>query len=331
MSMGVHATHPKGLVHVLHRYSGFTETPRSFAALQTEILYAKNHDQSGGTPNIGHDDYVAATEGPTHADLVGGPFGLSGSRGVMVATSVAALLAPAPSASVAAEDVKKLALPGSHTGANEHDKLPGADQAAALVQSDTASVRGATSPSQHAFVYGGMIHGTHAGQETGLGSNANLDEEGYSEVLSMKNNREMEIFLRRAVEDLGLVIVNQQGLQTVVNSSSFGHFKGKVLNLLGEPHAWVIDPGRPLPAPLKGTDAPLTEEGYVAIANLDSNFEMIAFIDRAVAGMGLQVVNHGGVEGLAPFFSGDKRVQNFAALTSEIQRAAKTNGSWAVR
>merc|ERR1719253_1535829 len=109
-------------------------------------------------------------------------------------------------------------------------------------------------------------------------------------------------------------------------ASTFGSIKGKVLNMLGKPDAWVADPE--VPPPAKGADAPLNDEGYTYTANLRSNIEMVSFINRVVDSMGLQVINTGGPEGLAPFFSGDRKVSDLRSLKQEIFKAARAPGSW---
>lgn len=198
--------------------------------------------------------------------------------------------------------------------------------------------------------YGGKVRGTSANGDTGLGSNSVLDEAGYQTVQQMRNNHEMEVFMRRTIADLDLVIVNEEGLNAMVpwlsgesGSSSFGNFKGKILNMLGKPDAWVADPQQPEPLAVTevatpkmaltevGNSVALSEEGYMAAANLRSNTEMVSFINRVVDDMGLKVKNRGGVEGLAPFYSGDKQVGSLASLESEIFKASETPGSWVAR
>jgi len=237
---------------------------------------------------------------------------------------------------------------------------------------------------------GSSIRGVYAGQETGLGTHAALNEDGFELVLQMQNSHELQTFCRRIIEDLGLKVVNQDGLASMASqiggapdAMGFGNFKGKVLNLLGTSNAWVVDPLQPEspqvnkgrdakfteemgPGPLPFTDdmgpasrmafteemgpasrvslfaedgevgighgigsyEAMTEEGYRKVANQRSNSEMAHFIARVVESMGFQVTNHGGVQGLAPFFSGDKQVGSLAGLRSEVMKASKAHGSW---
>jgi hypothetical protein len=184
--------------------------------------------------------------------------------------------------------------------------------------------------------YGGMIQGIAADQDTGLGSSVALNQDGFSAVLQLRNTHEMESFIRRTVEDLHLTVADPRQLKDFIfqlnaegGETSFGEFKGNILNLLGTPDAWVTDPNEP--ATLLEVDVPISENGYKSTVNLQSNPAMVSFIDRVVGDMGMIVTNHGGVEGLAPFFSGDKQVGSLSGLRSEIERAADTPGSWVMR
>jgi hypothetical protein len=87
-----------------------------------------------------------------------------------------------------------------------------------------------------------------AGQEASVGSTASLDEAGYSSVLALRSNIEMEVFMRRALERLDVKIVNEAAFKASVpwfsgesGSSNYGDLKGKFLNLLEAPDAWVMD------------------------------------------------------------------------------------------
>jgi hypothetical protein len=177
-----------------------------------------------------------------------------------------------------------------------------------------------------------MISGDMAGQETGLGAHVPLSEAGYVTVLKEASNGEMETFLKRAIDDLGLELVEPDSLKHVVpwysgeeGSASFGEFKGKILNSLGQEGAWVKEAEQKLHS---GKDAPVSNEGYLQVAKLKNNEEMGYFVEKVVQDMGFTVVNYGGIHGLVPFYSGENQVQNLSSLKLEILRAALTPGSW---
>jgi hypothetical protein len=183
-------------------------------------------------------------------------------------------------------------------------------------------------------LYGQAITGAVAGQETSLGNHASLDESGYRSVVALKSNSDMETFMRRTLSSLALKITNEQSFKASVPwfsgetaSSSFGNLKGKILNLLGMPNSWVVDPLQP-PPPGDGKEAPVTDEGYAAVAALNNNEQMCFFIEKVVKQLGLVIVNYGGVQGLAPFYSGDQMVQTLSNLKVEIFKASRTPGSW---
>ena len=46
-------------------------------------------------------------------------------------------------------------------------------------------------------------------QETGMGTHAALNEEGFELVLQMQNSHELQTYCRRIIEDLGLKVVNE--------------------------------------------------------------------------------------------------------------------------
>lgn len=299
-NLGFRVVRPQELHNVVPRYSGVVAAPLSFAALQTEILKSSIEDNSWITER---------------------------SSGRRVDESNGKSSDPSDEAQFT-QPVAGLISTDSRTMASSSSEVEKPRSQVSLEGSDT-SVRALSDSG-----FGSEIQGSLADKDTGLGAAAHLDEAGYNEVLQMKNNYEMEVFVRRTVESLNLAVVDEKALKTSVpwlsgeaGSSTFGNLKGKILNMLGKPNAWVSDPNAP-PPPMKGADAPLSEEGMVFASNLRSNIEMVSFINRVADSMGLKVVNTGGPEGLAPFFSGDKQVGTLQSLRQEIHKAAQTTGSW---
>jgi len=321
--------------HVLRRYSNVVGSPTSFEDLRSaisEASRASEHSQS------------QASSGTT-------PLTRPGLTELSSAGLPNPLQHPGPGIPGPKPAMRQL-------GPNAAMQQPGPKAAMQKPQPNVAMPGPAASVAQSLHVaslvhYGGKVRGTAADADTGLGSNSAMDEAGYQTVLQMNNNHEMEVFMRRTIGDLDLVVVNDEGLKAMVpwlsgesGSSSFGNFKGKILNMLGKPDAWVADPQQLQPLAVTeiaspkmaltevvsvGKSAPLSEEGYMAAANLRSNTEMVSFIHRVVDDMGLKVSNKGGVEGLAPFYSGDKQVGSLASLESEIFKASETPGSWVAR
>merc|ERR1719181_2333956 len=94
-----------------------------------------------------------------------------------------------------------------------------------------------------------MIQGSAADQDTGLGSSVTLNQDGLSAVMQLGNTHELETFIRRTVESLHLRVSDPRRLKDFLfqlsaegGDTSFGEFKGIILNLLGTPDTWVTDP-----------------------------------------------------------------------------------------
>jgi len=67
-----------------------------------------------------------------------------------------------------------------------------------------------------------------------------------------------------------------------------------------------------------GAAAPLTQEGYAAVADCCCQAEMEQFITRVVFDLGLEVCNKAGLDGLAPYHTCEKGPQTYDALTTNL-------------
>lgn len=67
-----------------------------------------------------------------------------------------------------------------------------------------------------------------------------------------------------------------------------------------------------------GSAAPLTQEGYAAVADRCCQAEMEQFIERVAFDLNLEVCNAGGVKGIAPWHTCDKGPQTYADLTKNL-------------
>jgi DNA repair exonuclease SbcCD ATPase subunit len=74
--------------------------------------------------------------------------------------------------------------------------------------------------------------------------------------------------------------------------------------------------------------ATLNDAGYKSIAKLRSYSVMEAYMKRVIKKLGFTIVQDGGLEGLIPFYSGQKTTQNFGAMTRELLELSKKPGSW---
>lgn len=55
---------------------------------------------------------------------------------------------------------------------------------------------------------------------------------------------------------------------------------------------------------------------------------MEAYMKRVIKKLGFTIVQDGGLEGIIPFYSGQKTTQNFGAMTRELLELSKKPGSW---
>jgi len=74
--------------------------------------------------------------------------------------------------------------------------------------------------------------------------------------------------------------------------------------------------------------ATLNDAGYKSIAKLRSYSVMEAYMKRVIKKLGFTIVQDGGLEGIIPFYSGQKTTQNFGAMTRELLELSKKPGSW---
>jgi len=71
-----------------------------------------------------------------------------------------------------------------------------------------------------------------------------------------------------------------------------------------------------------GFRAAMDERGYKAVASLKDNAEMEAFVRRAVRFMGFIVKDESSMQGIIPYYSGEKATQSFENLLLELERHA---------
>jgi hypothetical protein len=76
------------------------------------------------------------------------------------------------------------------------------------------------------------------------------------------------------------------------------------------------------------TTAPLDELGYKKVAKLDSHAGMEAYIRRVVQNTGCRVADEAQLQGIIPYYSGERAVQSYAALEAEVYRACTGTGTW---
>lgn len=181
--------------------------------------------------------------------------------------------------------------------------------------------------------------------ESGVGSTASLDDEGYLKVASTKDPRQMEMYMLRLIYGMGLQVQDHAGLLGVIpyydgekSFQSFLSMKDEVLRNLKHENSWVAAKGTSVSGALhksfeqlaitSAASAPLTEDGYHEVAGLRSTPDMIQFVRRVVADLGLCVEDVGGLYGFAMWYSGERDTQSLAHLRAEVINASKYDGTW---
>lgn len=75
----------------------------------------------------------------------------------------------------------------------------------------------------------------------------------------------------------------------------------------------------------------LNEKGYLSVVRQRSNAKMTNFVKRLAADMSLEIVDPGGLNGMVPFYSGQKAKQSFSALQAELLSTARLGRGWLVK
>jgi hypothetical protein len=183
------------------------------------------------------------------------------------------------------------------------------------------------------------------GSESGIGSTAPLNSEGYVMVANARDARQMESFMLRLISGMDLHVRDHGGLLGVIpfydgekSFQSFDSMKEELLRTIKYQNGWVTAQGASVTSILQrsaeqvaeasGSAAPLNEEGYHRVALLRSTAEMAQFVRRVVAELGLCVEDEGGLSGVALWYSGEKVTQSFAQLRSEVSSASRHDGTW---
>lgn len=148
----------------------------------------------------------------------------------------------------------------------------------------------------------------------GEGRTAPLNEVGYQHVAALSDNAQMMAFAHRVAEERGMVAVDEGVLSGivphfsgVVSIQDFGHLVKEVSSLAGE-----------------GWTAPLNDFGYQKVAALKDNTHMMAFAKRILDESDKVTADQGALDGIVPYFSGEKSVQNFGLLRQAVLSAPGT-------
>lgn len=165
------------------------------------------------------------------------------------------------------------------------------------------------------------------------GQNVTLDETGYRIVVEKVSDAEMELFIRRVIEQLGLVVRDEGKFKGMVPfysgkaaNQTFNALVGEINQATARRCGWV---SRGTDADVSGSTAPLSEKGYSQVAQLHSGAEMKKLAERVIKGMNYKVLDSAGLVKIVPAHSCEAETQTLEALKAEIKAAARQPGkSW---
>merc|ERR1719446_118831 len=120
------------------------------------------------------------------------------------------------------------------------------------------------------------------------GQTATMDYKGYSAVVALKNDTQMERFIRRKAAKMDFTVKSDQALRGFVpyfsgvkGNRPFGALEVEMKRIAHKTNGWL--------AP-RGSTAPLTEDGYQTVASLGSSLEMAEFAHRVANDMNMDVI-----------------------------------------
>jgi hypothetical protein len=162
------------------------------------------------------------------------------------------------------------------------------------------------------------------------GQTATMDWKGYAAVVALKNDTQMERFVRRKAAKMDMTVKSDQALRGFVpffsgtkGNRPFGALEVEMKRIAHKTNGWL--------AP-RGSTAPLTEDGYQTVASLGSSLEMAEFAHRVANDMNFDVIKEEGLKGMVPYYSGERTKSNFTALKNEMNKvSSKPDGTgWLV-
>jgi hypothetical protein len=168
------------------------------------------------------------------------------------------------------------------------------------------------------------------------GWTAPLDEDGYKAIVSLKSDDDMDMFMRRVIDAYDCKILNQGGFMGVVPWFS-GTTAAQTFVKLQETLMFAVLDTKHAPwLSYKNTDgttgsgAELSFMGYVEVAALRKEEEMVKFARRVCDKVGVKVVKEDGFMAMVRWYSGADNFQDYGKLEEEIKSAARgAPHSWA--
>jgi len=163
------------------------------------------------------------------------------------------------------------------------------------------------------------------------GQTATMDYKGYAALVALKNDTQMERFVRRKAAKMDMTVKSDQALRGFVpffsgtkSTRPYGALEVEMRRISHKANGWLA---------ARGSTAPLNNDGYQTVASLGSSLEMTEFVHRVAGDMKLDVVKEEGLKGMVPYYSGERTKSNYTALQAEMTRVAeKSDGTgWVMK
>lgn len=158
------------------------------------------------------------------------------------------------------------------------------------------------------------------------GQTASMDWRGYAAVVALKNDTEMEAFVRRKAAKLDMTVTSNQALRGFVpffsgtrGSRPYGALETEMQKVCDGKKGWLSP---------RGKTAPLDEDGYDIVAKLGSGSEMARYIKRVAEDLNYSVTSLKGLEGAVPYYSGERTRRSYAEMVTELKSVAQDPSGW---
>lgn len=167
-------------------------------------------------------------------------------------------------------------------------------------------------------------------QPNGVGTSAELSEDGYYSVATTKSNLEMTVFILRIVRDMGMQVVNEAQFNGIVpyysgelGFQTYETLRKELEKLSKEMCAWLVKENKEEEDfETDGKSVPMTEAGYKAVAKMHSPIDMRDFAYRVLEDMHMQVTDKGGLMGFLPFHDCEQGAKTLKEMRNEIHEAS---------
>jgi len=164
----------------------------------------------------------------------------------------------------------------------------------------------------------------------GIGTSAELNEDGYYSVATTKSNLEMTVFILRIVRDMGMQVVREDQFNGIVpyysgelGFQAYDTLRKELEKLSKEMCAWLVKENKEEEDfDSDGKSVPMNEAGYKAVAKMHSPIDMRDFAYRVLEDMHMQVTDKGGLMGFLPFHDCEQGAKTLKEMRNEIHEAS---------